>query len=187
MMEEILTEQGFQLSGCTSSECAVEAGKLLGVEKMIGGSVNKLGNLYTLFIRKIDVESGEILSTASIDCQCAIEEVAVKSTKDAVKILLGEDIEEEIIIEDKDTPRGFLLFKSMDRSIVKTGIRAGLAFPSIQGKTRGEVSSRQSFCGVTPPQSASRASAPSSQRTLSQRSGFASGRLTGVIDTDGTR
>ena len=29
-MEEILTEQGFQLTGCTSSECAVQAGQLHG-------------------------------------------------------------------------------------------------------------------------------------------------------------
>ena len=30
-MEEILNEQGFQQSGCTSAECAAEVGALLGV------------------------------------------------------------------------------------------------------------------------------------------------------------
>ena len=34
-MDEILNEQGFQLSGCTTNECAVEAGKLLNVNKII--------------------------------------------------------------------------------------------------------------------------------------------------------
>jgi len=59
-MESILKEQGFQMSGCTSSECAVEAGKLLGVQKMITGSVGKLGVIYNINLRLFDVETGEI-------------------------------------------------------------------------------------------------------------------------------
>ena len=34
-MDEILNEQGFQQSGCTSSECAAEVGALLGVQNMV--------------------------------------------------------------------------------------------------------------------------------------------------------
>jgi len=37
-MEMILQEQGFQQTGCSSAECAVEVGKLLGVSKMITGN-----------------------------------------------------------------------------------------------------------------------------------------------------
>ena len=33
-MDEILNEQGFQQSGCTSSECAAEVGALLGVQNL---------------------------------------------------------------------------------------------------------------------------------------------------------
>ncbi|MCM8782600.1 MAG: CsgG/HfaB family protein [Candidatus Omnitrophica bacterium] len=47
-MEEILKEQGFQQSGCTSDMCAVEAGQLLGVQKMLTGSVGKFGKLFTI-------------------------------------------------------------------------------------------------------------------------------------------
>ena len=36
-MDEILNEQGFQQSGCTSSECAAEVGALLGVQNMVSG------------------------------------------------------------------------------------------------------------------------------------------------------
>ena len=43
-MDEILNEQGFQQSGCTSSECAAEVGALLGVQNMVSGSFGKLGN-----------------------------------------------------------------------------------------------------------------------------------------------
>jgi curli biogenesis system outer membrane secretion channel CsgG len=38
-MDEILNEQGFQQSGCTSSECAAEVGALLGVQNMVSGSI----------------------------------------------------------------------------------------------------------------------------------------------------
>ena len=45
-MSEIMEEQGFQQSGCTSAECAAEIGALLGVQKMITGSFGKIGNTY---------------------------------------------------------------------------------------------------------------------------------------------
>ena len=59
-MKSILEEQGFQQSGCTTSECAVEAGELLGVQKIIAGSVGKIGSIYTINIRTIDVKTGKI-------------------------------------------------------------------------------------------------------------------------------
>ena len=89
-MDEILSEQGFQMTGCTSSECIVEAGKLLGVQRMVGGSIDKVGNMYTIYLRMIDVATGEILTSATSDCNEGIEEVVVKSTGEAVAGLLGQ-------------------------------------------------------------------------------------------------
>ena len=43
-MEDILKEQGFQQTGCTSDECVVEVGKIIGVQQMVGGSISKVGN-----------------------------------------------------------------------------------------------------------------------------------------------
>ncbi len=74
-MESILKEQGFQLSGCTSAECAVEAGKLLGVNKMVTGSVGKLGELYNINIRLFDVGTGRIEKTVSQKHEGSIEEL----------------------------------------------------------------------------------------------------------------
>ena len=59
-MEMLLQEQGFQQTGCTSAECAVEVGKLLGVKKMISGSIGKIGSLYTVDVRMFDVTTGGI-------------------------------------------------------------------------------------------------------------------------------
>ena len=58
MVDEILTEQGFQQSGCTSDECAVEVGALLGVQFMISGSIGKLGDTYTIDAKMVSVETG---------------------------------------------------------------------------------------------------------------------------------
>jgi hypothetical protein len=66
-MDDVLEEVGFQQTGCTSSECMVEVGQILNVERMIGGSVGKLGNVYTLDLRMIDVETAQILESFSED------------------------------------------------------------------------------------------------------------------------
>jgi TolB-like protein len=59
-MDEILNEQGFQQSGCTTTECAVEVGKLLNVQKMVSGSIGKIGKTYTIDISLIDVRTAQI-------------------------------------------------------------------------------------------------------------------------------
>ncbi|OGF48956.1 MAG: hypothetical protein A2231_10945 [Candidatus Firestonebacteria bacterium RIFOXYA2_FULL_40_8] len=68
-MDKILKEQQFQTSGCTNAECAVELGKLLNVQEIIIGSVGKIGRKYYLNIRSVNVESGEIVKTASEQCE----------------------------------------------------------------------------------------------------------------------
>ncbi|NOZ73814.1 MAG: hypothetical protein GXO90_00310 [FCB group bacterium] len=64
-MDEILSEQGFQQSGCTSAECAAEVGALLGVEEMISGAFGKIGNSYTIDAKMFSVETGATVKTVS--------------------------------------------------------------------------------------------------------------------------
>ncbi len=66
-MEEILTEQGFQQTGCTSNECMVAIGQLLNVRQIFAGSVSQFGNLYTVMIRLVDIESGKIVDSYDLD------------------------------------------------------------------------------------------------------------------------
>ncbi len=75
MMGEIIDEQGFQLSECTSTECMVEIGRILGVDQMVGGSVSKFGSMYSISVRLISVETGEILGTATYDHEGRIEDL----------------------------------------------------------------------------------------------------------------
>lgn len=91
-MDDILKEQGFQLTGCTSNECAVEAGKLLNVKEMVAGSVGKVGRLYSIDARLIDVETGQILKSVTEDCQCPIERVLTQSIRKIAYKLAGRII-----------------------------------------------------------------------------------------------
>ena len=90
-MNEILAEQGLSQSGCVSSECAVEVGKLLGVQQMIGGTLSALGSLYLLDINIIDVETGEIIKTESVEHIGKIEEL-ISPLRKTVKSMLGGSI-----------------------------------------------------------------------------------------------
>lgn len=73
-MNYILKEQGFQQSGaCIDNECLVRIGQLIAVEKTIAGSISKVGDIHTISIKILDVETGEIEKSISEDCKCTIE------------------------------------------------------------------------------------------------------------------
>ncbi len=65
-MDKILSEQAFQQTGCTSSECAVKLGKLLNTRKMIVGELSMLAGVRYLTASLVDVETGEIERTARV-------------------------------------------------------------------------------------------------------------------------
>ena len=67
-MGEILKEQDFILSdNCNTNECAIQVGQLLGVQVMISGEFGKVGDVYTIDTRCIDVESGRNFSPLNMN------------------------------------------------------------------------------------------------------------------------
>jgi curli biogenesis system outer membrane secretion channel CsgG len=72
-MDQILKEQGFQQTGCTTTECAVEIGKMLNVQQMVTGAIGKIGAMYTIDISMIDVGSGRITQSLTRDYRGEIE------------------------------------------------------------------------------------------------------------------
>jgi N-acetylneuraminic acid mutarotase/TolB-like protein len=61
-MEAILKEQALQQTGCTSQECAVQVGQMLGVRKLVTGMLTKIAeDLWQVSVQLLDVESGETL------------------------------------------------------------------------------------------------------------------------------
>jgi hypothetical protein len=86
---EILEEQGFQQSGCTTAECAVEVGKMLGTELIITGSISKVGNVFSVSSRIINVESGEIYKMSNYDYQGDIGQLLMTGMSISVNKLVS--------------------------------------------------------------------------------------------------
>ena len=59
-MQRILEDRGFEYQGCTSANCAMEAGKLLGVSRVVTGSCGRFGESFSIDIRLIAAETGHI-------------------------------------------------------------------------------------------------------------------------------
>ena len=90
-MQQILVEQDFQLTGCTTNECAVEIGQLIGARQMLAGTFGKLGSTYTIDMRIIDVETGGILRTTSFDIRGEIDRVLTEGLAEAVRRIIGSN------------------------------------------------------------------------------------------------
>ena len=100
-MEEILKEQAFQQTGCTSDECAVEVGKLLSVQQIVVGSIDKVGSVFSVSARIVDVESAEILRTATYDHKGEIDDLLIVGMKE-VGIELVQDMIDASTVADEN-------------------------------------------------------------------------------------
>ena len=53
-------EQKKQMSGCTDTSCMVAIGGALGVDKILMGSLGKLGESYILGLKLLDIRAGKV-------------------------------------------------------------------------------------------------------------------------------
>jgi formylglycine-generating enzyme required for sulfatase activity len=92
-MDKVLKEQAFQMTGCVAKECMVEAGQLLGVGKIIIGSLGLVGRTYHLSLSQVNVETGETEQMAVETCKCEVDEL-IESSGRAARRLMGEAVPE---------------------------------------------------------------------------------------------
>ncbi|MCP4760399.1 MAG: hypothetical protein GY870_01375, partial [archaeon] len=59
-INKILKEQSLQYSGCTDITCAVETGKMLSANKILIGTVGKIGGILIVSIKIVDVQSKNV-------------------------------------------------------------------------------------------------------------------------------
>ncbi len=109
-MQSILKEQGFQQSGaCTDQACMVEMGQLLGVQRLVSGSIGRLGSLYMINIRAVDVSTGRIEKIVSADVKGQIEDVVNHLWGLAVQLTMengsGLDTISDIALHETDSIR----------------------------------------------------------------------------------
>lgn len=138
VMMEIMEESGFQISGaCDTDECVVEVGRILGASKMIAGSIGRVGTIYTLQIRIVDIETASIEHQAFSDVN-GIEEVLGEATATVAKELADRisgqagTIQPAGPVEEATLPEAFLtLDSSLSGARLKIdGIRQPEAIPT---------------------------------------------------------
>jgi curli biogenesis system outer membrane secretion channel CsgG len=90
-MSEILKEQGFQQTGaCDETACLVEAGRMLPVQKMIGGSLGKIGDVYAAQLRLIDLKTGKVEMTSARDYKGQMEFLLTVGMREVSEELSGK-------------------------------------------------------------------------------------------------
>jgi TolB-like protein len=67
VMKNIFKGPKFIYSGCVTVACMVKIGEVIGVTQIVSGSISKIGNVYSVSARIINVETGEIENTGVYD------------------------------------------------------------------------------------------------------------------------
>ena len=89
-MNVVLEEQGFQNSGCTSDECIVEMGKLIGVSQVLAGNVGILGESHVISLRLIEVETGELTGMIQLTSNGTVQELLTDGVPHIVYEIITE-------------------------------------------------------------------------------------------------
>lgn len=102
-IKKIIEEQQFQLSGVTDTDQAAQIGRLLNVNKIMVGTVTKLGQTYIINTRIVDVQSGLVTLAEASECRGGEEQLPSAITELALKISYKVGLEGAIIrIQDED-------------------------------------------------------------------------------------
>jgi TolB-like protein len=98
MLKQVLKEQKLSLSGVTDQKAAVVVGKILRAKLVAVGSVVKMGESYTLNVRFIDVETGEVVSGKKLTTQSRekIPGLCGQMVKMLSKNGVPQEVEEEL-------------------------------------------------------------------------------------------
>ncbi|PJA27947.1 MAG: hypothetical protein CO189_05715 [candidate division Zixibacteria bacterium CG_4_9_14_3_um_filter_46_8] len=94
---QILEQQSFQLTGATETGKAVELGKLLNVNKLVTGSVSRLGREWTLSARIINIETGKIEISKT---HSAILEYKEEIRNSIIKPLVNELLSDNYLVPE---------------------------------------------------------------------------------------
>lgn len=103
-VDAILREQGFQESGaCNTSDCQVEVGQILGVERIVSGELTHMGKLWSLTVRQVDVSTGALVTSHVLDIQGSLETVLRGGCPQMADILSGRSkpTENRTVLQEK--------------------------------------------------------------------------------------
>ena len=87
-IDAILKEQALQQSGCTSQECAVQVGRILGIQQIVTGSVTKVADdLWQVSAQVTDVETAETLQAESLNHQGRYPDLLINGMRNLAAVL----------------------------------------------------------------------------------------------------
>ena len=95
-------EQQKQMVGCTDDSCLAEIGGALGVDKMVGGAMDKVGESVLLTLKLINVRQGKVERRESERLKGASEEQAL----DGIATLFRRMFATELAVGDTEEPAG---------------------------------------------------------------------------------
>jgi hypothetical protein len=127
-MNSILKEQGFQSTGCTSLECAVEIGQLLNVKQMVAGSIGKIEDIYSISLRLINVQTGAITKTATRDYEGKLSSVLTEVIPEVAQDLSNNMTEEKEIKSASDTDQQAVIEGTNGDKSFSLFFKGGLVF-----------------------------------------------------------
>jgi hypothetical protein len=97
---DLYNRQKFTLAGCYGKSCVVEAGNLLNANKMITGTIERLGEKIVVSFRLIDVKAARVEASSVKEYLFIperVQEMVRISLQELLKLLIDKDLEKKLM------------------------------------------------------------------------------------------
>ncbi|PLX11004.1 MAG: hypothetical protein C0594_04140 [Marinilabiliales bacterium] len=99
-VEDQVEKQGIDVSDCYGKSCLIAAGKSLGADKMLSGSVDRFGEKIIIILRLVDVQNESIEKTSVVEYineQPEIQKMVMISIADLLNLEVNEILKEQLV------------------------------------------------------------------------------------------
>jgi TolB-like protein len=86
-MKDILAEQNFSQAMCDNAQGLVKVGKMLDVNRVLGGQVSKFGNVWTVSLNLVDVSTAKLLGSRAVPYEGRMEDLLTVGPMVALQLL----------------------------------------------------------------------------------------------------
>jgi len=141
-VDAILREQGFQQSGmCNTSDCQVEVGQMLGVERIITGEVTRMDKLWSLTLRMVDVGTGAVAASHVLDIKGKLETVLRGGCPEMAEIIAGkkQPTGTRTVLAEEKTGVSPWVWVASGTVLVGGGVAAALLLTQDNGSSSGST------------------------------------------------
>lgn len=91
---EVKSKVAIQVDKCFSTDCAIDIGQTLKLDKVVIGSVNVRDKTYSISLTLIDVASREVDFKSEEACKCEVDEL-IPAVKRAAEKILASSVEQK--------------------------------------------------------------------------------------------